>query len=105
LEKKRFQTVIHLLHQQISTHRSGAIFHAPIRAQDAPDYKDVILEPTDLKTIKGKVRDGTISNSKEYQREIYRMFANAMMYNPPHSEVYHLTEEVCAYISSYIYNI
>lgn len=44
-----------------------------------------------------QIKDGTLSNSLdslEYQREIFHMFANAMMYNRPGSDVYVMAEDV-----------
>lgn len=96
---KRFQTVISMLHSQISQHRNGNIFHNPIKNSEAPDYHEIIKRPMDLKTVKGKVKDGVISNSLEFQRDVYLMFANAMMYNRPTSDIYRMAEEVssCSY--------
>lgn len=48
----------------------------------------------DLKTIKARVRDGLINSSLEYQRDIYLMFANSLMYNRPTSDIYRMAEEV-----------
>ncbi|KAG6378941.1 Bromodomain-containing protein [Boletus reticuloceps] len=93
---KRFQTVIGMLHSQISQHRNGNIFHNPIKNSEAPDYHDIIKRPMDLKTIKARVKDGIISNSLEFQRDVYLMFANAMMYNRPTSDIYHMAEEMMA---------
>ncbi|CDO75585.1 hypothetical protein BN946_scf184858.g25 [Trametes cinnabarina] len=90
---KRFQNVIGMLHSQISQHRYGNIFHNPIKKSEAPDYHDIVKRPMDLKTIKSRVKDGLISNSLEFQRDIYLMFANAMMYNRPGSEIYNMAEE------------
>ncbi|KAI0375638.1 hypothetical protein BV20DRAFT_1047923 [Pilatotrama ljubarskyi] len=91
---KRFQNVIGMLHSQISAHRYGNIFHNPIKKSEAPDYHDIVKRPMDLKTIKSRVKDGLISNSLEFQRDIYLMFANAMMYNRPGSEIYNMAEEM-----------
>ncbi|KAK2466243.1 hypothetical protein APHAL10511_001885 [Amanita phalloides] len=91
---KRFQNVIGMLHSQISQHRNGNIFHNPIKNSDAPDYHEIVKRPIDLKTIKAKVRDGHIANSLEYQRDIYLMFANAMVYNVPGSDVYAMAEDM-----------
>ncbi|KAF8639927.1 hypothetical protein AX17_001177 [Amanita inopinata Kibby_2008] len=91
---KRFQNVIGMLHAQISQHRNGNIFHNPIKNSDAPDYHDIVKRPIDLKTIKAKVKDGLIANSLEYQRDIFLMFANAMMYNVPGSDVYAMAEDM-----------
>ncbi|KAH9853473.1 hypothetical protein C2E23DRAFT_821573 [Lenzites betulinus] len=94
---KRFQNVIGMLHSQISQHRYGNIFHNPIKKSEAPDYHDIVKRPMDLKTIKSRVKDGLISNSLEFQRDIYLMFANAMMYNRPGSEIYNMAEEMMVF--------
>lgn len=91
---KRFQNVISLLHSTISAHRYGNLFHNPIKKSEAPDYHDIVKRPMDLKTIKARIKDGLISNSLEFQRDVYLMFANAMMYNRPGSDIYAMTEEV-----------
>lgn len=91
---KRFQNMIGMLHSQISQHRYGNIFHNPIRKAEAPDYHDIVKRPMDLKTIKSRIKDGLISNSSEFQRDVYLMLANAMMYNRPGSDVHHMAEEV-----------
>lgn len=94
---KRFQTVIGLLHATISQHRSGNIFHNPIKESDAPDYHEIVKRPMDLKTIKARIKDGLTSSSTEFQRDIYLMFANAMMYNRPGSDIYMMAEEVSCF--------
>ncbi|KZT05506.1 uncharacterized protein LAESUDRAFT_726769 [Laetiporus sulphureus 93-53] len=91
---KRFQNMINMLHSQISAHRYGNLFHNPIRKAEAPDYHDIVKRPMDLKTIKARIKDGLISNSLEFQRDVYLMFANAMMYNRPGSDVYNMAEEM-----------
>ena len=91
---KKFQNVIGMLHSTISQHRYGNIFHNPIKKSEAADYADLVRRPMDLKTIKGRVKDGVISNSLEFQRDVYLMFANAMMYNRPGSEIWAMAEEV-----------
>lgn len=95
---KRFQTMITMVHSQISQHRYGTIFHNPIRKVEASDYHDIVKRPMDLKTIKARIKDGLISSSLEFQRDVYLMFANAMMYNRPGSEIYNMAEEVRLFI-------
>jgi len=41
-------------------------------------------------------------NSLEFQRDIYLMFANAMMYNRPGSDVYSMTEDMMLESETYI---
>jgi bromodomain-containing protein 8 len=91
---KKIQNLLLALHQQIHQHKCGAIFHQPIRAGDAPDYHVLVYRPLDLKTIKARVRTGEIATVDEYRRDISLMFANAMMYNRPSSDVYKMAEEV-----------
>jgi bromodomain-containing protein 8 len=91
---KRFQNVIGMLHSQISQHRNGNIFHNPIKDSEAPDYRDIVKRPMDLKTIKTRIKDGLISTSLEFQRDVFLMFANSMMYNKPDSDIYAMAEAV-----------
>jgi bromodomain-containing protein 8 len=91
---KRFQTVILMLHDQIFRHKNGTIFHNPIKHSEAPDYQDIVKCPMDLKTIKMKVKEGKISNSLDFSRDVYLMFANAMMYNRPGSDVYEMAKSM-----------
>ena len=91
-----------MLHADISNHRNGAIFQNPIKHSEAPDYHEIVKRPMDLKTIKSRVKDGLISNSLEFQRDIFLMFANAMMYNRPGSEIYNMAEEVQSQLSGCI---
>ncbi|KAG2042803.1 hypothetical protein BDR03DRAFT_910664 [Suillus americanus] len=98
IANKRFQAVINLLHCQISQHRNGNIFHNPIKPTEAPDYHDIIKRPMDLKTIKARIKDGVIRTSRDFQRDVYLMFANAMMYNRPGSDIALMAEEVSIFL-------
>ncbi|KAI0254673.1 hypothetical protein BJV78DRAFT_1182090 [Lactifluus subvellereus] len=91
---KKFQTVIIMVHAQISQHRNGNIFHNPIKTSEAPDYYDIVKRPMDLKTIKARIREGQITSSAEFQRDVYLMFANSLMYNRPGSDIYTMAEEM-----------
>lgn len=48
----------------------------------------------DLKTIKARIREGQIASSDEFQRDVYLMFANSLMYNRPGSDIFNMAEEV-----------
>ncbi|KAI9508926.1 hypothetical protein F5148DRAFT_1191471 [Russula earlei] len=86
--------VIIMVHSQISQHRNGNIFHNPIKTSEAPDYYDIVKRPMDLKTIKSRIREGQIASSDEFQRDVYLMFANSLMYNRPGSDIYTMAEEM-----------
>ncbi|KIY71479.1 Bromodomain-containing protein [Cylindrobasidium torrendii FP15055 ss-10] len=95
-ESKRFQSIITPVHHRIAQLKDGNIFQAPIRASEAPDYHDIVKRPMDLRTIKNKVKDGLITNSLEYRRDLNLLFANAIMYNRPGSSVYAMSQNMRA---------
>ncbi|KAG8863831.1 hypothetical protein FRB96_007668 [Tulasnella sp. 330] len=83
-----------VLHNRISEHRFGNIFHNPIKRADAPDYYTVIKRPMDLKTIKQRIKEGTVKDSQEFQRDVYLMYANALMFNGPQTDIFRMTMEM-----------
>jgi len=80
-KQKAFSTLIHPLHASLCSLRSATLFSNPIREQDAPGYSSLVLKPTDLKTIWKQVKEGIITESIVFHREVARMFANAIVYN------------------------
>jgi hypothetical protein len=81
-KQKAFSTRIHPLHASLSSLRSATLFSNPIREIDAPGYSKLVLKPTDLKTIWKQAKEGTITESIVFHREVARMFANAIVFNP-----------------------
>src|SRR2546423_6427711 len=80
-KSKPFPILIQPLHAGLSSLKSATLFSHPIREIDAPNYSNLIRYPTDLKTIWKQVKDGSITESRVFHREVARMFANAVMYN------------------------
>jgi hypothetical protein len=92
--------------ETISAHRSAGTFATSVKERDAPGYKDLILRPQDLKSIKSAIIAGHraavalgidedwlpisedlippkgIINYAQLEKELMRMFANAIMFNP-----------------------
>jgi hypothetical protein len=96
----------------ISSHKLAGMFARPLTEREAPGYKDLIYRPQDLKSIRSAIAAGTralaassseiagegasvlvgvnadvvpprgIVNSAQLEKEIMRMFANAVMFNP-----------------------
>ncbi|KAJ5375783.1 Bromodomain [Penicillium concentricum] len=111
----------------VATHKLASIFAKPISERDAPGYHDLIYRPSDLKSIKSAIHQGSkavatagesastpagdgespvpggtpskggilmlqksedfvppkgIVNSAQLEKELIRMFANAIMFNP-----------------------
>lgn len=88
---KRFQNRAFPLLDDFMSWRSSSFFAQPVTESE---YYEVVKEPSDLKTIKAHVKDGTISSGAELEREIQRMFANAVMYNPWNSSMSLWTREM-----------
>jgi hypothetical protein len=74
-----------VLHDTIVALKGSSMFAEPVRDREADGYSSLIFEPMDLKTIKGLIRNGSVTTTDEYDRAIGLMFANAMMYNLPGS--------------------
>ena len=94
---------------EITSHKLAGMFARPITEKEAPGYKNLIYRPQDLKSIKGAITAGNraltaadisgennvtvppnpdvtppkgIVNSAQLEKELMRMFANAVMFNP-----------------------
>ncbi|KAF9510824.1 hypothetical protein BS47DRAFT_1347433 [Hydnum rufescens UP504] len=89
---KRFEKVINVLHAAITAQKNGEVFADPVTEAIASDYDEMVVEPMDLRTIKQNIRQGLITNTTEYERAIFLMFANAVMYNLPGSETYDMAK-------------
>ncbi|KAG8747390.1 hypothetical protein FRC10_001061 [Ceratobasidium sp. 414] len=91
---KKFQSVIGMVHSQIYQLRGGNIFHNPIKKSEAPDYYEIVRRPMDLKTVKARIKDGLVSSTDHFKRDVYLMFANAIMYNRPGTSVNDIAAEM-----------
>ncbi|KAF8309341.1 hypothetical protein DL93DRAFT_2230978 [Clavulina sp. PMI_390] len=76
---------LEVLHSTINTLKGYSLFAEPVTDKQAEGYSKVVYESQDLKTIKTKIKTGEIQTTDEYERAIYLMFANAVMYNLPGS--------------------
>lgn len=72
------------------------MFQNPVKKSEAPDYYDIIKRPMDLKTIRNRIKDGTITTIDEFERDIRLMFANATVYNARGSQVWEMAKEMRA---------
>ena len=99
---------------EITSHRLASLFAKPLNDRDAPGYKDLILRPQDLKSIRSAISAGGraltavleeageaappgahiwvredqalmppkgIVNAGQLEKELMRIFANAVMFN------------------------
>lgn len=87
---------LEVLHSTINTLKGYSLFAEPVTDRQAEGYSKVVHESQDLKTIRSNIRNGTITMTDEYERAIYLMFANAVMYNLPGSAAANDAKEVRA---------
>ncbi|KPI43300.1 uncharacterized protein AB675_6891 [Cyphellophora attinorum] len=59
LVSKSFAKTAQLVLNEINSHKLGGVFAKPLTERDAPGYKDLILRPQDLKSIKTAVSKGS----------------------------------------------
>lgn len=55
---RNFAKTAHLLLNDIVSHKLAGIFAKPLSERDAPGYKDLVLRPQDLKSIKAAISKG-----------------------------------------------
>lgn len=92
--RRRTTQVLLMLHNEVSNHTHGNLFHQAIKEADAPDYYSLIKQPMDLKLIKQRIKEGTIASALDLRRALSLMFANALMYNRPDTEVHRMANEM-----------
>ncbi|KAI3722238.1 hypothetical protein L2E82_33269 [Cichorium intybus] len=76
--------------KKLMLHRHGWMFKKPVDIVEfsIPDYNNVIKNPMDLGTIKGKLGSGTYSIPLDFRDDVRLVFTNAMAYNPPGNYVH-----------------
>ncbi|KJE90587.1 Brd8 protein [Capsaspora owczarzaki ATCC 30864] len=85
---------IMIVWRNISNHRYANVFLRPVTDDEVPGYSSVIKRPMDLTTIRKRIDDGTIRSTRDFLRDIYLMFANALMYNDADHDVYLMAVEM-----------
>ena len=119
LATRNFPRITHTLLNDVTSHRLASLFAKPITERDAPGYKDLVLRPQDLKSIRAAINAGGraltaaleevgddagsgahiwvpesedlvppkgIVNAGQLEKELMRIFANAVMFNPDITE-------------------
>ncbi|CAG0887382.1 unnamed protein product [Darwinula stevensoni] len=67
-------------------------FQTPVDLEDYPDYEEVIQNPMDLSTVKGKVQSGSYASPEEFSHDINLIFRNSKDYNTnKRSRIYSMT--------------
>jgi protein polybromo-1 len=88
--KKRLRT----LYNAVLRHRNregieiiGLFMEKPSK-RDYPDYYEVILNPMDMNTIEGRIKNDVYKTEDEFMSDIKLMFTNCRKYNEEGSDIY-----------------
>ncbi len=54
---------------QICQHKHASLFAGPVSEAEAPEYKEVVLNPVDLATIKKSIESGAIRYSNRIRHD------------------------------------
>lgn len=122
---RNFQRLSSAVMNDIMSHKHASIFSNPVRDTHAEGYSSMIRRPSDLKSIKAWISFGSraanaanvdvdssvsaaqlpwsedlvppkgIVNSAQLEKELMRMFANAVMFNPGEEDVVKDAREMC----------
>lgn len=91
---KQLQILTLPLLDNISSYKYASTFLNPVNELNAPNYYSLIKNPTDLKTIRHKLKDGKMNSKDDIERDILLMYSNAIMYNKSGTDVFNWTKEM-----------
>jgi hypothetical protein len=57
---------------QICQHKHASLFAGPVSEAEAPEYKEVVLNPVDLATIKKSIESGAIRYNNRVRQDSER---------------------------------
>ncbi|CAA7021607.1 unnamed protein product [Microthlaspi erraticum] len=81
----KLQPLIEII-KLIRSHPRGSVFESRLRSQETKDYKRLIRQHLDIKTIEKKMEKGSyVSSSLPFYRDLKLLFTNAIVFFPPSS--------------------
>lgn len=80
-EYRGWKKAVMMVFNILNDHRYASIFAKPINEDHAPDYRDLILQPMDLQSIKRNIDSGNMRSTIDFKRSMMLMCHNAMFYN------------------------
>src|ERR1700691_1230780 len=90
-----------ILLNRLLEHDASIPFREPIDDEKYPDYREKILHPTDLSTIKQQWLAGLYASPSEFAKDVRQIFSNSKMYNTDReSKVHQLTLKLEEYFEA-----
>ncbi|CAH8269244.1 unnamed protein product [Arabidopsis lyrata] len=85
----------------IRSHPHGSVFESRLRSQETKDYKRLIRQHLDIKTIEKKVEKGSyVSSSLSFYRDLKLLFTNAIVFFPTSSSESMAAQELRTLVSN-----
>lgn len=86
----RRPAILKLVTRLIKSDNEADCFIPPIGTFDCPDYFDVIEQGNEicLQDIRNDANKGDCKDFKAFEASVYRVFENAMAYNPPDNNIH-----------------
>ena len=69
-------------------------FIKPVSTREYPDYKNIVKNPIDLKTIEKKLSNNEYRDREHFCDDIKRIFENCRLYNQPETVYYKCSIEL-----------
>lgn len=95
-EYRAWKKSVLTVYNKICSHKYASLFHKQLPEDSAPNYKQIILRPMDLQTIKHNIESGVIRTTAEFQRDVMLMCQNVMMYYGKENSGYAMAKEMMA---------
>ncbi|RIA87662.1 hypothetical protein C1645_273560 [Glomus cerebriforme] len=99
---KTWQKLVSMILHEINNHRFASVFQNPIREQDAPGYYEIVKQPMDLRTLKKRLREGTIHDTNLFHRDLMLMFMNASVFNREETDIHQMALEMKDHVETQI---
>ena len=101
-EKDAKTACFHFILDQMTADNSSWPFREPVSNEVAPDYYEIIKDPIDLKTMRGKINAGYYDNIKKFVEDIEKMFSNCRIYNKKDTVYYKMADKLEEAIKPFI---
>ena len=87
---------------KLKRHRFVTPFLLPVDpiALNIPDYFNIIKEPMDISTVEKNLRNHIYSAYEEFERDVRKIWENALTYNPQQSNIHQMTLEIKQYFEN-----
>ncbi|KAJ9056347.1 hypothetical protein DSO57_1034117 [Entomophthora muscae] len=99
---KTWKKLAQMVLKDIAHHRLAPLFQRPIKESLAPGYYSIVKRPMDLSTIQSRIKNGVITTTEEFTRDVLLMCQNALMFNRVDTEIHQMAQEMLASVKGHL---